>query len=53
MLGQFTRLAVATVELADERDDVVLDVVLAFEHVQLYPVPDGGAQQRELVGLAD
>lgn len=52
-MGQFTGLAVATVELADQRDDVVLDVVLALEHVQLYPVSDGATQQRELVGLAD
>ena len=53
MLGQFVGLAIVAVELADEGDDVVLDVVLALEHVELDPVPDGAAQEGELVGLAD
>lgn len=52
-MGQFVGLAIVAVELADEGDDVVLDVVLALEHVELDPVPDGAAQEGELVGLAD
>jgi hypothetical protein len=52
LLGGARGLGVGAVHLADESDDVVLDVVLALEHVESDAVAHAVAQQREAVGLA-
>lgn len=53
LLGQLIGLAIVAIELANEGDDVVFDVVLALEHVELYPVSDRVAQEGQLVRLSN
>jgi len=53
LLGQARNLAIGSIHLANQTYNIVLDIVLALEHVQFYSIGHSFSQHRQTTRLAN